>query len=635
MSAIPEWKQALIRAKEAKKKEQERKSGGDVNTEEISQKFAHLPTWKRELAVKKWQAEQQRLKEETEKQNEVRKRRGSGNRHSLADRFEGEAQGQNSSVKPNVLADLGTGVASISDRLGALNKPSEVVQDDQPKLQRKLSRKSSFEKNGFTLVDLVPVEQDQSMIAETERREALVARRPAADAKSRRHSSSSTVTELQAVTLAREAERTRRLSNVEQDRHTEQSNREREREQEQNRRQQEAAQRRSQMEADSVAREREEEQKRQDQQAQEATAMRERKTLEANNIAQQQQREQEQKTKREQAEAKQAQLDRERKDQDAKANETKEAERRERDREATEAKQRREEQLRADKEAEEKRKAEDDVKAKETVARSKMRDAHSDLAQNHVEGQTPVKANEPYEFVPQDVPANETKEQEKKRKRVDRENRMKARASKRLVATKTNAAKYAEDEANAAQIAEQEAAKKAEAERKRKEVEAKRVAELREDEERVQKKRENARLAWEKQKADIELKEQQTSSQKAAAVKADADRRDKILNGGPTSTMSWPKGCLPDPAKLKLKRSIVWRDESSDDPVTTVMPIDFYSDDEYDEPTVNMSSKDNEDAGLSTPLHFTAKSKIATLEKSATTVDDGGDATSDVGNLLW
>jgi len=644
MSAIPEWKQALIRAKEAKKKEQDRKLGGEGDVDEVAKKFAHLPAWKRDHAMKKWHAEQHRLKDEESRQEEAR-RRGSSYRHSLADKFEGESKNHGSVNKACVLSKLGA-VASISDRLQTLKNPTASADTtNKPVLQRRLSRKSSFEKNGFTLVALAPVEHDPSLTAETSRSETVADKRSSDSETSNSNSNSSAWSrhdavfaasrsgsvseEPKAVNVNRDAERQQRSAQAEEERRSEQDQRERAQDEKRE------EQRRKREEAVLVARKQREE-------AEEAQAATERQAN-AKSDRDQQELEKEQaerdaaaakgrREREEKAAQDKANADREREEREEQERTAKEAKRQQMEAEAKEARERREEQRRSEEAEEEAKRAQDAAKAKEIQARAKVRDCHPDLAQNHVENQTPAKAGVAFEYVPQPVPDNETKEQEKARKRKDRENRMKAKATKRLAATQQNASKYAEEETATKAKDEADKREKDEKERLRKEKEAQRKAELKEDETRLQNKRENARIAWERQKVEIEAKEKETKEQKENAEQAEKDRRHSVLEGGPTSTMSWPKGCLPNPATLKLKRTIVWRDENSDDAISSIAAIDFYSDDEYDEPQKNMSSKQNEDAGLSTPVHRSAQSKIDTRPSI---IDDKTKDTPSVGNMLW
>eukprot|EP00041_Stephanoeca_diplocostata_P037108 m.1387083 g.1387083 ORF g.1387083 m.1387083 type:complete len:784 (-) comp24979_c0_seq8:112-2463(-) len=64
-TAVPEWKRALIRAREQRDIEQ-RKQSEHTQAENLAQKYAHLPPWKRDLVIKK---EREQLAKKTSSQS--------------------------------------------------------------------------------------------------------------------------------------------------------------------------------------------------------------------------------------------------------------------------------------------------------------------------------------------------------------------------------------------------------------------------------------------------------------------------------------------------------------------------------------------------------------------------------------
>ena len=101
--------------------------------------------------------------------------------------------------------------------------------------------------------------------------------------------------------------------------------------------------------------------------------------------------------------------------------------------------------------------------------------------------------------------------------------------------------------------------------------------------------------------------------------------------------MSWPKGCVPDPAKLKRTRSITWGDASGE-PLCRVAPMAFYDDETpQDVQTNQMTGGDDDDDdesehGLSTPVHTQVKKRhspcmgILDAVKKVPTTERAGDA---------
>ena len=309
-------------------------------------------------------------------------------------------------------------------------------------------------------------------------------------------------------------------------------------------------------------------------------------------------------------------------------------------------------QREADAEASRKAKEEEESQAKAIRERAKSRQAHPDLVQTHDDNEpaSPAKASSTPgvsatgEFIAEPVPDNETADQTKSRKNRDRVARQKARVLKRQLATSANAKVYAaaEDEESKKKAAEDAA--KAEAASKKKASEDERKRQLDEDQRKQEEDLARKKAAWESQKAAREAGENQTAAERDAVVAKEQARRDTVLNGGATPTMSWPKGCLPDPAKLKLKRKITWGDAGGD-PLCHVAPMAFYDDESPEDVQTNQMAgggggDDDEEDGLSTPVHTQIKKRhspapkksnapsmgISDAVKRVTTTERAGDA---------
>lgn len=311
-------------------------------------------------------------------------------------------------------------------------------------------------------------------------------------------------------------------------------------------------------------------------------------------------------------------------------------------------------QREADAEASRKAKEEEESKAKAIRERAKSRQAHPDLVQTHDDNEpsSPAKASSTPgvsatgEFIAEPIPDNETAEQTKSRKNRDRVARQKARVLKRQLATSANAKVYAAAEDEEAKKKAAEDAAKAEAARKKKEREDERKRQLDEDQRKQEEDLATKKGAWESQKATREALENQTAAERDAVVAKEQGRRDSVLNGGSTSTMSWPKGCVADPVKLKLKRNITWGDAGGE-PLCHVAPMAFYDDEALEDIQTNQmgggGGDDDEEEGLSTPVHTQIKKRhspspkksnapsmgISDAVKRVTTTERVGDALPD------
>lgn len=593
MADVPAWKQALIRAREEKARQAEAASKqGDVDLE---QKFAHLPAWKRDHEIRKAKAKQAKDEEHKVKQDEIDKQKATKNKHALAHKLEMKVEQEPAPSRRMSVQRAAefTPEATLTQRIQSLAKPGAAPAPSPPS-QRRNRRQSSKEVHGFTLIDAVPVKEPTIKTSQSKPKSpAVKASPPNSRAVQQPNPAPAPAhTGPSAEELAVKAK---------------------------------AARDKDERETQALI---EEEERRVREEA--SRAKRDAATAEA------------------EAQRQQAAWDSAEREKAAAA-----AEKDKEKRLMAEAAAARKAMREADEEASRKAKEEEESKAKAIRERAKSRQAHPDLVQTHDDNEpaSPAKASSTPgvsasgEFIAEPIPDNETAEQTKSRKNRDRVARQKARVLKRQLATSANAKVYAAAEDEEAKKKAAEDAAKAEAARKKKESEDERKRQLDEDQRKQEEDLAKKKAAWVSQKATREALENQTAAEKDALVAKEQGRRDALLNGGPTSTMSWPKGCLPDPAKLKLKRKITWGDAGGES-LCHIAPMAFYDDEAPEDIQTNQmgGGDDDDEDGLSTPVHTQIKKRhspspkksanapsmgISDAVKRVTTTERVGDALPD------
>lgn len=603
---VPAWKQAILRAREEKAR-QEAESNSE---EDLNKKFAHLPAWKRDHAIKKAKATLEKEHAEQARKDELEKTKGQNYKHATALALETAAKFENdeplsrrasfaraSSVDPG---------ESIGARLERLSARTSVSEPSSPVTRRR--RSSSAEVRGFTLIDAVPVKDSAPKTPQfssnlvPSRQESVIAEEEEQDSEKEK------AAKAEAAAAKREATKIDAAAKEAADRKAaENENRENEKRDRDAKDAQAARE-----EVDKAAK----------------SKARKEKEL-AEKAAQVQKEAAEKAAREEEAAAKVEQEEKERKAKEQALQAEKDVEKARMEQQAKQAAEARRAKKEAEEAEEKKRKEREEQEAQAIKDRAKSRQAHPDLVQTHDDGSNSTGTDKPKTgieagvYTPEPVPDNETPAQTKARKMRDRVNRQKAMVIRRQLATKANAAKLAAEESEQEKIRTAEENAKAEKERIRKEKEAARLREIEEDERRERERIEANKKAWEAQKEERDRRENASAEQKAAAEAKEKARRESVLNSGPTPTMSWPKGCLPDPKKLKLKRSISWVDAGGD-PLAEFAPVAFYDDEEPEDVQTNQikggagaDDDDDEDDGLSTPVHTQVKKRASPKKSSA------------------